>query len=155
LDGHTRFLPQTGGVFIKDDVIFLFNSTVARSSFSNLTTIGTGCLFVNLVHVAYDYLFGNRVKMTARFMLSCPVTIEDDVYVGPNATLSNGLHIGERVQITFGPLVTSDVEPGKKVSGNFAMDHGYLNIILLIRVDVWKSNDALAGRGLLQSGCSV
>jgi len=47
-----------------------------------------------------------------------PVVIEDDVWVGPNATILKGVRIGAGAWIEAGSLVTRDVAPGSRVLGN-------------------------------------
>ena len=59
---------------------------------------------------------GNRRKRPA--IKTDPVIIEDDVWIGFNATILKGVHIGEGAVIEPGSFVTSDVEPGAIVSGN-------------------------------------
>ena len=46
------------------------------------------------------------------------VTIEDDVWIGPNATILKGVTIGAGAFIEAGSLVTRDVPPGARVIGN-------------------------------------
>jgi acetyltransferase-like isoleucine patch superfamily enzyme len=46
------------------------------------------------------------------------VTIEDDVWIGPNATVLKGVRIGTGAFVEAGALVTSDVPPRARVLGN-------------------------------------
>jgi len=46
------------------------------------------------------------------------VTIEDDVWIGPNATILKGVRIGTGAYIEPGSLVTRDVPPGVRIMGN-------------------------------------
>ena len=47
-----------------------------------------------------------------------PVVIEDDVWIGPNATILKGVHIGAGAFIEPGALVTGPVPPRARVLGN-------------------------------------
>ena len=47
-----------------------------------------------------------------------PVIIEDDVWIGPNATILKGVRIGSGAWIEAGSLVTRDVPPRTRVLGN-------------------------------------
>jgi acetyltransferase-like isoleucine patch superfamily enzyme len=47
-----------------------------------------------------------------------PVVIEDGVWIGPNATILKGVHIGAGAFIEPGTLLTSDVPAGARVLGN-------------------------------------
>lgn len=51
-------------------------------------------------------------------MLKKPVIIEDDVWVGPNATILKGVRISTGAFIEPGSLVTKDVPPRARVIGN-------------------------------------
>lgn len=46
------------------------------------------------------------------------VVIEDDVWIGPNATILKGVRIGAGSFIEPGALVTSDIPPRSRVAGN-------------------------------------
>ena len=47
-----------------------------------------------------------------------PVVLEDDVWVGPNATILKGVRVGAGAFIEAGALVTRDVPPRSRVVGN-------------------------------------
>lgn len=47
-----------------------------------------------------------------------PVIIENDVWIGPNATVLKGVHIGAGAFVEAGALVVRDVPPGARVLGN-------------------------------------
>ena len=47
-----------------------------------------------------------------------PVIIEDDVWIGPNATILKGVRIGAGAFIEAGSLITRDVPPRARVLGN-------------------------------------
>jgi UDP-3-O-[3-hydroxymyristoyl] glucosamine N-acyltransferase len=45
------------------------------------------------------------------------------VWVGPSATISNGLTVGDDASISLGAVVTRDVAPRARMTGNFAVEH--------------------------------
>jgi acetyltransferase-like isoleucine patch superfamily enzyme len=51
-------------------------------------------------------------------ILRRPVIIEDDVWIGPNATILKGTRIGTGAFIEAGSVVTRDVPSGARVLGN-------------------------------------
>ena len=53
-----------------------------------------------------------------------PVVIEDDVWIGPNATILKGVRIGAGSFIEPGALITRDVPPRSRVAGNPAVVTG-------------------------------
>ena len=54
------------------------------------------------------------------------IIIEDDVWIGPNATILKGVRLGAGAWIEAGSLVTRDVPPGSRVLGNPAQVVGEL-----------------------------
>jgi acetyltransferase-like isoleucine patch superfamily enzyme len=55
------------------------------------------------------------------------VIVEDDVWIGPNATILKGVHIGAGAFVEAGALVTRDVPAGVRVIGNPAQVVGEAN----------------------------
>jgi acetyltransferase-like isoleucine patch superfamily enzyme len=53
-----------------------------------------------------------------------PVVIEDDVWIGPNATILKGVRVGSGAFVEAGALVTRDVPAGMRVIGNPAQIAG-------------------------------
>jgi acetyltransferase-like isoleucine patch superfamily enzyme len=51
-------------------------------------------------------------------ILKKAVVIEDDVWIGPNATILKGVRIGAGAWVEAGSLVTRDVPPGSRILGN-------------------------------------
>lgn len=51
-------------------------------------------------------------------LVSRPVVIEDDAWVGIGAIILKGVHIGHGAHIAAGAIVTSDVPPHTRVQGN-------------------------------------
>lgn len=60
--------------------------------------------------------FGNNRRRPE--IRSKPVTIEDDVWIGFNATILKGVRVGYGAVIQPGAVVTEDVSPGDVVSGH-------------------------------------
>jgi acetyltransferase-like isoleucine patch superfamily enzyme len=65
--------------------------------------------------VACSPLGGNRQRPE---IAKRPVIIEDDVWIGPNATILKGVRIGAGAFIEAGAMVTHDVPPRARVLGN-------------------------------------
>ncbi len=47
-----------------------------------------------------------------------PVIVEDDVWIGPNATILKGVRLGSGCYVEAGSLITRDVAPRTRVAGN-------------------------------------
>jgi UDP-3-O-[3-hydroxymyristoyl] glucosamine N-acyltransferase len=132
--GAQLVIPHAGGVRIGDRVQVQANCAVSRGLFRDFTEIGNDSAIDNLVHVAHGVKIGRRCRIASCTNLAGSITIDDDVWIGPNSTISNGLHIGAKAEVSLGAVVTRDVAPGQKVSGNFAVDHAkFLQFIRQIR----------------------
>ena len=59
---------------------------------------------------------GDRSRRPA--IVSRPVTIEDDVWIGIGAIILKGVHIGRGARVEAGAVVTQDVPPGRTIAGN-------------------------------------
>ncbi len=65
---------------------------------------------------------GNRGKRIPT--KACPVTIADAVWIGCNATLLKGIHVGTGAVVEPGSIVRDDVPPHTRVAGNPARPIG-------------------------------
>jgi UDP-3-O-[3-hydroxymyristoyl] glucosamine N-acyltransferase len=128
-DGQLIKFPQIGRVKIGDRVEIGANSCIDRGALTD-TNIGDDTKVDNLVHIAHGVKIGQRCLVVALAMLGGSAVVEDDVFIGPSAAIRDGIHIGERVSVSMGSVVTHDVPPGSKVTGNFAIEHGrFINFI--------------------------
>ena len=123
IEGRNELLSQSGGVRIGDHCVFLSGVMVAHSAFATFTDIDADCGFDNLVHIAHDCLIGRGAQVTAGAVLAGRVTLGEQSFIGPNATISNGVTIGARAHVTLGSTVVRDVAEGQKVTGYFASEH--------------------------------
>ena len=121
--GRQIAVPHGGGVRIGARVTIQSNSAVDRALFGGCTEIGDDTLIDNLVHVAHAVSIGMRCRLHACVCVNGSTVVGDDVRIGPNATISSALCLGDGAQISLGAVVTRDVPPAGHVSGNFAVDH--------------------------------
>ncbi|KJY78304.1 sugar O-acetyltransferase [Vibrio nigripulchritudo] len=57
-------------------------------------------------------------RLRKRWEIQClPITIEDDVWIGGNSVICQGVTIGARSVVAAGSVVTKDVEPDTLVGG--------------------------------------
>jgi len=126
---------HAGGVHIHKGVEIQANTCVDRAKFGgDYTEIGESTKIDNLVHIAHNAVIGKRCLIAACAIVAGSTIVEDDVWIGPNATISNKLKVGKGAFITMGAVVTRSVSPYEKVSGNFAVDHAkFMDFIKSIR----------------------
>lgn len=99
------------------------NSNVARGFAYRHTILGENTKLDGLVHIAHGVQCGKGCLFAANAMIAGSVTLGNDIWIGPSVSVSNGLTIGDNAALTIGSVVTRDVEPGKTVTGNFAIEH--------------------------------
>ncbi len=56
-------------------------------------------------------------------MVAGYVQIGEDAWIGPGASLVNGIRIGHRAHVALGSVVIGNVDPEQRVAGNFAVGH--------------------------------
>lgn len=112
-----------GSVEIAQDVEIGANSFVAKGFEYRPTIIGAETKLDALVHYAHGVQCGERCLIVANAMLGGNVTIGNDVWIGPSASIANRLTIGDGAFVTMGSVVTRNIGGGEKVTGNFAIPH--------------------------------
>lgn len=124
-------IAHVGGVLIHERAEIQANTCVASAKFGgDFTIIGEDTKIDNLVHIAHNVVLGKRCLIAACALVAGSTVVGDDVWIGPNACISNKLTVGDKAFITMGSVVTRNVAPGQKVTGNFAVDHSkFINFV--------------------------
>jgi UDP-3-O-[3-hydroxymyristoyl] glucosamine N-acyltransferase len=73
--------------------------------------------------IAHDVFFGEGTLMIGNCTIAGYVQVGTNCRIGPNSAVREHIKIGNRANISMGSIVTQDVEPGQRVTGNFAIDH--------------------------------
>ncbi len=88
-----------------------FFDFTGRISFGDEVVLGHGVTFVTAEHK-----LGDSVRRAGRFR-GLPITVEDGVWIGANATLLPGVTVGKGTVVAAGAVVTKDVSPDVLVAG--------------------------------------
>jgi acetyltransferase-like isoleucine patch superfamily enzyme len=97
-------------VRIGNYVVIGWNTTLADSDFHPIAPA---------LRVADAFACSPLGKGRPRPPVACKaIIIDDDVWIGPNATILKGVRIGARAWIEPGSMITRDVPPGARVMGN-------------------------------------
>ena len=124
---EVHFVEHAGGVEINDFVEIFSNTCISKAFFPwDNTIIGEHSKVDNLVHIGHACKIGKRNLIVAGAVFCGSATTDDDVYIGPNATIAR-VHMAEKSKASLGSVVINNVAPGKTMSGNFAVEH--LNLL--------------------------
>ena len=123
LNDQIIYIEHTGGVIIGNNVDIYSNSCICKAIFPwDNTIIGDYTKIDNLVHVGHACKIGKRNYLVAGVVLCGSVFTEDDVYIGPNATIAK-IKMSKKSKASLGSVVIGNVETDVTVSGNFAIEH--------------------------------
>jgi len=87
---------------------------VGPVTIGNLVTMGSNAQITGLVHNFEDI----TVPIKDQGVTPIPTIVEDDVWIGGNSVIIQGLKIGTHSIIASGSVVTKDVPPYSVVAGN-------------------------------------
>ena len=124
----TRFLNARiePGSFIRDHVLIGDNAVIMMGAVINIgAAIGEGTMIDMGAIVGARGTIGKRVHVGAGSVIAGvleppsanPTTVEDEVMIGANAVILEGIRIGKGAVVAAGAIVTEDVPPGVVVAG--------------------------------------
>jgi UDP-3-O-[3-hydroxymyristoyl] glucosamine N-acyltransferase len=114
--GNNVRIPHLGSVVIGDEVEIGALNTVCAGTIDP-TVVGSFVKTDDHVHIAHNCRIGDNSIITACAELSGSVTIGQDVWLGPNCSIMNGVTIGERTFIGLGSVVLKNCEPNGVYAG--------------------------------------
>ena len=115
------------GCFIREQVEIGDNAVIMMGAVINIgVKIGEGTMIDMGAVLGGRVEVGKRCHVGAGAVLAgvieppsaLPVVVEDDVLIGANAVVIEGVHIGKGAVVGAGSIVTSDVPAGAVVVGN-------------------------------------
>ena len=112
-----QFTPQ---LTIGDNVMFtdyIQVSCAHRISIGNDVLVGQNVYISDNDHGTTDMASLQLPPLKRPLSIKGPVTIEDNVWIGRNATILSGVHIGKGAVIAAGAVVNKDVPPYAIVGG--------------------------------------
>jgi UDP-3-O-[3-hydroxymyristoyl] glucosamine N-acyltransferase LpxD len=115
--GNNARIPHVGSVLIGDHVELGALCTVCSGTIRP-TIIEDYVKTDDHVHIAHNCAIGRNTLITACAELSGSVKVGRDVWIGPNASIMNGLTIGDRAFIGLAAVVTRDCESGWIYAGS-------------------------------------
>jgi len=114
---------HAGGVIIGENTFIGANNSIVKSLFKQYTTVGKNVTIGNQVNIGHNCTIGDDSVILANTVVCGSSIVEKGVRIAPGAVISSAKVVGENSKVTIGAVVTQDVPKGKRVSGNFAIDH--------------------------------
>lgn len=112
-----------GGVIIENDVDIHCNTSIDRAVYPwDDTVIGEYSKIDSVVHIGHAVKIGKRVLVVANSTIGGRTVIGDDSWIGMGVTIKNAINTGKNVSVNMGSVLANDLEDGKEVSGNYAVD---------------------------------
>ena len=120
---HARIEP---GAIIREQVQIGDNAVIMMGAIINIgAVIGAGTMIDMGAVLGGRAIVGKRCHIGAGAVLAgvveppsaTPVVVEDNVLIGANAVVIEGVRIGEGAVVAAGSVVIEDVEPGMVVAG--------------------------------------
>ncbi len=111
-----------GSSIVIGDNVGISGSTICASknvTIGNNVIIGSGCLIMDTD--AHPLGWRDRRNCSNDAVLSSPVTIGDDVFIGARSIILKGVTIGDRSVIGAGSVVSKNVPADSIVAGNPAV----------------------------------
>ena len=103
-----------GDVMIGDHTrIGLHNTIIGPVTIGSHVNLAQGITVTALNHNFED----TKKRIDEQGVSTTPVNIEDDVWIGANAVILPGVHIGNHCVVAAGAIVTKDVPPHSLVAG--------------------------------------
>lgn len=122
-DGSLFTVPHAGGVEIGKGSQILAGAVIAKSLFTEPTTVGQHCQVGIMTNIGHGAVLGDESIVSGNSVIAGRAKLANKVWVGTSSSIAQGLLIGESAQIKMGSVVVSNVKAGQVVSGNFAINH--------------------------------
>ena len=123
-DNRILGMEDLGQVVLGDRVEVFSLAHVAKGILPTDTTyLGADVKIDALVLIGHGCVIRARTLIAASALIGGNVYIDEDSWVGVNATVSNRIRIGGHARVSLGSVVTKDVADGQTVTGNFAIEH--------------------------------
>lgn len=116
-DGNNFRIPHLGSVVIGDHVEVGGFTTVCSGTIKP-TVVGDYTKIDDHVHIAHNCTLGRNVIVTACAEVSGSVVLEDEVWLGPNSSIIQGVTLGRGSLLGIGAVALKTVPEGEVRVGN-------------------------------------
>lgn len=113
-------MPHVGAVIFGDFVSIGCQTTIDRALFGN-TTIGDGCKFDNMVHIAHNTHIGPNCMFAALVGIAGSCNIGAGVIMGGKAGVPDHITIGDGATLSAGAMTMHNIPAGEMWGGTPAV----------------------------------
>ncbi len=118
IEGKIMPVIHSGGVLTHNRVEIQALSCISKALFGGFTEIGEDTKLSCMVHIAHNVRIGTRCVVCALVVVAGSTVIDDDVWIGPSATISSELIVGKGAFISIGSVVIKSIPAQTQVMGN-------------------------------------
>jgi len=123
-NGKSVSVVDTAQIVIEDGVELFEHVTITTGLFPwEKTIVGKNTKVDVFGFVAHGTVIGEDCMLAGGCKCCGNVKVGNNVWIGPNAVVSNRVSVGDNARISIGAVVTKNVSYGETVSGNFAINH--------------------------------
>ncbi len=116
--GRRTIVPHAGGVWLCEGAQVGSSTCIDRGLFGDFSFIGAHTTIDNLVHFAHSAHSGENCSLVACSEVSGAAILGDGVWLGPNASVNQGLTIGDYCYVGTGAVVTRNLLPHSLAYGS-------------------------------------
>ena len=116
-DGSAVTMPQFGNVVLEDNVQIGANAVIARGAIDE-TRICRGAKIDNACFISHNVTVGENAFIVGESIMFGSSSIGRNSMISGNATVRNGVHIGNYALVGMGSVVTKPVPDYSVVKGN-------------------------------------
>lgn len=117
IKGYNRMVKHVGGTHLCHDVYVGDCSTVGNALFEGCSEIGAYSKLDNHIHFAHNCKCGEHCFITACSLLMGSTTLDNNVWMAPNAVTMNGVRVFDNGFIGAMSMAKTDVNIGEVVVG--------------------------------------
>lgn len=117
IKGYPRMIKHVGGTHLCHDAYVGDNTTVGNALFEGVTEVGPYSKLDNHVHFAHNCKCGENCFITACSLLMGSTTLDNNVWLAPNAVTLNGVHVHDDGFIGAISFANKEVFEGEVVAG--------------------------------------
>ena len=121
--GQLKHFPHVAGVVVERCVEIGALTTISAGSI-HPTVVGEFAKIDDHVQIGHNCVIGRRVQLIGSAVISGSVSVGDDCWIGPNASVIDAIQIGKGSHIAIGSNVLKSLPEGIVAFGNPAREVG-------------------------------